>query len=120
VVPLYYRFLDPEAGLGLPLLCHGSLLVVLGAAAGLALGIGLGGSRATVRSILGGISGAAIATVVFELVYALSFTQEAEPSLVPIDRPARALLCLATALLVAGFAAFAVKDGGAPRRARRG
>jgi hypothetical protein len=106
IVPYYYKFLSPTSGLEIPLLSHGAILAILGAASGLALGVGLGGRHVAIRTLLWALSGAIIATIVFEIIGALAFMQEAEPSLVPSDRVARGLLDLSTALLVAGFAAF--------------
>jgi hypothetical protein len=62
--------------LGLALATHGGIWITVGAAAGLALGLGLGGGRVA-RAIIGGILGAAVATVIYEVGGAIAF---------PLDR----------------------------------
>ena len=57
----------------LPLLTLGSICSSVGAAGGLAFGIGLGGRDRWMKSLLGGLVGAALATVVYELVGAIAF-----------------------------------------------
>ena len=55
------------------LLCHEALWAVVGVAGGLAFGLGLGGRGRWWRAAVGGLIGAALATVVYEFVGALAF-----------------------------------------------
>ena len=67
---------DPSStDLIMPLLIHGGLWCGLGAAAGLAYGLGRGGlkPRPLLEGALGGLIGAAIGTVFYELVGAMAF-----------------------------------------------
>jgi hypothetical protein len=57
----------------LPLLTHGAIWSVAGALGGLAFGLGLGGRGRWKATILGGLVGAAAATVVYEICGALAF-----------------------------------------------
>jgi hypothetical protein len=74
VIPLYNRAEELTPGeLGRSLLMHWSLWSALGGAAGLALGMGLGGSSRLLRTVLGGVIGVALGTLVFELIGGLLF-----------------------------------------------
>jgi len=74
VVPLFFRYRDPEAGglIGL-FITHAAIFTGVGAAAGLALGFGLEDRRALGRALFGGILGALVATFVFETASSLAF-----------------------------------------------
>jgi hypothetical protein len=75
IVPLYFRWffrLRPE-GLLPPLLMHGGIWGAIGAAGGLAFGLGRGGRGQAVKALLGGLLGACLGTVLYELIGALVF-----------------------------------------------
>jgi hypothetical protein len=73
-LPLLYARLDPQSGdLLTPLLGHVAAWSAAGAAGGLAFGIGAGREGLWPRTTLGGLVGAALATVVYELAGALLF-----------------------------------------------
>jgi hypothetical protein len=55
------------------LLTHGAIWLAVGAVGGLAFGLGLGGRGRWQATLVGGLIGAAAATVVYELVGALVF-----------------------------------------------
>src|SRR5262245_41147317 len=105
LVPIYFQQTGPESGLAVPLLVYGGILIPLGAACGAGLGFGLGGRDTIIRSALGGLMGALLATIVIEMTYAIAFALEQEPNPISSDRLARLVLHLCTALFVAGFAA---------------
>jgi hypothetical protein len=74
VVSIFFKSYDPQSGdLVLPLFTHGAIWLAVGAVGGLALGLGLGGRGRWKSTLVGGLAGAAAATVVYELVGALVF-----------------------------------------------
>ena len=74
VLPHFFKAYDPQSqDLVLPLLTLGSICSSVGAAAGLAFGIGLGARDHWLKSLVGGLIGAALATVVYEVVGAVAF-----------------------------------------------
>jgi hypothetical protein len=79
LVPLYHaaRAATPDEeitnDLALALLTHAGIWVAIGAAGGLALGLGLGGGARIARAVVGGILGAALATVIYEFGGAVVF-----------------------------------------------
>ena len=78
LVPNFYKKHDPQSGdLIFPMLTHGAIWSVLGAIGGLAFGLALGEKGRWKATLVGGLVGAAAATVVYEIVGVLAF---------PIDR----------------------------------
>ena len=74
VLPNFFKRYDPQSqDLVLPLLTLGAICSSVGAAGGLAFGIGLGGRDRWMKSLVGGLIGAALATVAYELVGAVAF-----------------------------------------------
>jgi hypothetical protein len=74
LVSFFFKRYDPQSGdLMLPLLTHGAIWSVIGALGGLALGLGLGGRGRWRAALVGGLVGAAAATIVYEVVGALVF-----------------------------------------------
>jgi hypothetical protein len=74
LVSNFYKRYDPQGGdLVLPLLTHGAAWSVVGAIGGLAFGLGLGGKGRWKATLVGGLVGAAAATVIYEFVGALAF-----------------------------------------------
>jgi hypothetical protein len=92
--------------LGLALATHGGIWVAVGAAAGLALGLGLGGGRVA-RAIIGGILGAAVATVLYEFGGAIVFPRDKTFEPTAMAPAARLLAHLAVALFVSAGALWA-------------
>jgi hypothetical protein len=126
-VPQYYRAKDLDRSqddLPLALRTHAGIWSLAGAAGGLAFGLGMGrgGFRRTAMAAVGGMMGAGLGAVVFELLGAVTFPIEAytaEPiSNTPGSRfLARLLVAVGTAIGVAiasGHAAIAVSSGGIP------
>jgi hypothetical protein len=64
---------DVTHDLALALRTHGGIWLAIGAAVGVALGLGLGGGARVARATIGGILGAALATVAYEFVGAIAF-----------------------------------------------
>ncbi len=74
LVSIFFKRHDPQSGdLVLPLLTHGAIWSAVGAIGGLAFGLGLGGQGRWKATLVGGLAGAAAATVVYEIVGALAF-----------------------------------------------
>jgi hypothetical protein len=74
LVAFFFKSYDPQSGdLTFPLLTHGAIWSAVGAVGGLAFGLGLGGRGRWKATLVGGLTGAAAATVVYELVGALAF-----------------------------------------------
>ena len=71
VVSVFYKKYDPETGdLVLPMLMHGAIWSAVGASGGLVFGLALGRQGRWKVTLLGGLVGAAAATVVYEIVAA--------------------------------------------------
>ncbi len=82
VVPLHRKYYEPTyPDLKLPILIHGAIWCTIGAVGGLAFGAGLGDRRRIAVSLVGGLIGAALATVLFDLIgaAALPFSQADMP-----------------------------------------
>ena len=74
LVSIFFKSYDPQSGdLVLPLLTHGAIWSTVGAVGGLAFGLGLGGRGRWKATLVGGLTGAAAATVIYEIVGALVF-----------------------------------------------
>ncbi|MFO0892524.1 MAG: hypothetical protein U0790_25695 [Isosphaeraceae bacterium] len=82
ILPLYHSLFRPPSAdnateqLALALAMHGGIWMAIGALSGVALGLGLGEGRIT-RAVIGGILGAAVAAVAYEVGGAVLF---------PLDR----------------------------------
>jgi hypothetical protein len=66
LIPVYFGNLE-TADLTFSLLIHLGIWTLLGAASGVAFGIGSGSRDVFVRSIIGGVTGAALATLLFDV-----------------------------------------------------
>jgi hypothetical protein len=74
LVSNFYKKHEPQSvDMVLPLLTHGGIWAAVGAIGGLAFGLGLGAHGRWKTSVLGGVLGAAAATVIYEIVGALAF-----------------------------------------------
>ncbi len=119
-LPFYFRALDvaPEElsrDVVLPLLVHLGAWSAAGLAGGLALGIGLGtagraGTARAARTAAGGMVGAAIGTVLFELLGSLAFPEAKTGAPISGSWATRLIARLAVAAL-ASLVAAAVAEG---------
>ena len=74
LVSIFFKNHHPQSSdLIYPLFTHGAIWSAVGAVGGLAFGLGLGGRGRWKATLVGGLMGAAAATVVYELVGALFF-----------------------------------------------
>jgi hypothetical protein len=110
LTPVFHRAFNPASPtLILPLLILGGIWTATGAACGLAFGLGLGGRASAVRGLLGGAAGAGVATVVFQLIYAVAFPLERNEQVVLPTWPTRLLGLLCVAMLTAAGATWAYR-----------
>jgi hypothetical protein len=93
-----------------PLLMHGGMWLPAGLFGGLALGLGLGGWKRGIQTAFGGLLGAAIAVVAFEIVGALAFPTAKTAHPVATEAGARLLVHLCVAPLVAIVAAWSASN----------
>lgn len=103
--PVFYRYLEPTTGLMLPLLIHSGIW----AAGGLALGLGLGDRRSVAGAALGGVVGAVVAAIFFELASATLFPTERLAAIVPGEPTSRLIAHGLVGILVALGAAYGVR-----------
>jgi hypothetical protein len=82
----------PKTNLLLAMALHGGIWAAVGAAGGLALGLGWAAKGRIARATAGGLFGAALATVLFELVGGLAF---------PLDATTRPIALTGTTRLLA-------------------
>jgi hypothetical protein len=74
VVSNFFKMHDPQSGdLLLPLISHGAIWSTIGMIGGLALGLGLADLARWKATLVGGLVGAAAATIIYEFVGALFF-----------------------------------------------
>ena len=93
VLPNYFNTHDPQSpDLVQPILTLGSICSSVGAAGGLAFGIGLGGRGRWMKSLVGGLVGAAVATVAYELVGAIAFAADKTELPISQSHATRAML----------------------------
>jgi hypothetical protein len=110
LVPLFYRYLDPESGALLVLfLTHAGIFSAIGIAAGLALGSGLGRRQAIVQAVLGGLLGALVGTLAFETINSLAFPLVRTFEPMSDERVPRLLVHLCVAFFAAFCAGWAVQ-----------
>jgi hypothetical protein len=108
LVSKFFKSYDPQQGdLVLPLLTHGAIWSAVGAVGGLALGLGLGG-KSWRACLVGGLAGAASATVVYEFVGALVFASSKTDLPVSSSITTRAMAHILVAILSAVGAVFAL------------
>lgn len=114
VVPLFFRYLDPEQGLLILFFTHAAIFAGVGAASGLGLALGLGDRSKLSGSVFGGMLGALIGTFAFEAINSLAFPLMRTYEPISTEWFPRLLVytCVATGTaLLAGLAA-----GGSPKK----
>ena len=120
LVSIFFQKHDPQSGdLVLPLLTHGAIWSAVGAIGGLAFGLGLGGRGRWKATPVGGLVGAAAATVVYEIVGALAFATSKTDLPVSASITTRAMAQLLVAILSAVGAVLALRQS-AKSEASRG
>ena len=104
-VPFFFNRYDPHSGdLLFPLLTHGAIWAAAGAIGGLAFGLGQGGQGRWKTTMVGGLAGAAAATIVYELVGALAFVSSGTELPLSSSMTTRAMAQLLVAILSAAGA----------------
>jgi hypothetical protein len=110
LVPVFFRELTDETGMMLGLMVHAGIWVPIGAAAGLALGVGLGSSRAMALALIGGLAGAALGSMAFEVINALAFPNARLDMPIPELRSSRILAALSVAVCTSLGAALGLQE----------
>jgi hypothetical protein len=111
LVSNFYKRHDPQSGdLVLPMLTHGAIWSAVGAIGGLAFGLGLGGKGRWKATVVGGLVGAAAATVIYELVGALAFATSKTDLPLSSSITTRGLAQLLVAILSAVGAVVALRQ----------
>ena len=87
--PIFFRVVTAESGLLPLLLIHAGVWAPVGAAAGLAFGIGLGGPRSIAFAMIGGLAGAALGTMAFEVANSIVFPSIRLDRPIPSEAPSR-------------------------------
>jgi hypothetical protein len=108
LMPFYYANVRANSPV-YSLIVHGGIWAAVGAAAGLAFGMGLGGRDRTIRALLGGVGGALVATVVYELAGILLFPLAQTDRPISLTPATRLLARLIVAVFVAWAAVAAVR-----------
>jgi hypothetical protein len=109
ILPYFFKNQDPHSpDLMLPLLTIGSICAAVGATGGLAFGVGLGGRDRWVKSLVGGLLGAGLGAVVYEVVGAIAFPSDRTDLAISFTPVTRAMLHVLAATLAAVGAALAL------------
>jgi hypothetical protein len=112
LVSLFFNKYDPHSGdLVLPLMTHGAIWSAVGAIGGTAFGLGLGGKGRWMATLMGGLLGAAAASVIYEIVGAIAFASSKTDLPLSAALTTRLLAQFSVALLAAVGAAFASNHG---------
>ncbi|QDV34258.1 hypothetical protein [Tautonia plasticadhaerens] len=121
LAPVYQAHRDAEplsTDLTVPMLVHGGIWTLVGAAGGLAFGLGLGAGRGDlVAAVVGGLIGAALGTLAFEALGAAAFPLDKTHMPVSASGTSRLASRMTVALLAAaGIGAMLTRE---PSRRRR-
>jgi hypothetical protein len=114
MVPIFYRHHSTEPGpmlMLLPLLARAGIWVPIGVAAGLALGLGLGDHRRIPGALIGGLLGATVGTIAFEVINAIAYPLVRTTNVVPVDKIPRLLTHICVAIFTAFLLVMAVREG---------
>ncbi|RUL85285.1 hypothetical protein [Tautonia sociabilis] len=123
VIPAYFEYdTQVQANQGenliIPLLVHVGSWAAAGAAGGLAFGVGLGGTARGLgaRTAIGGLTGAAVGAVAYELIGGIAFPMAKTPQPFAEQLVPRALAMLLTCTFASALAAFSAVDAERGRR----
>lgn len=108
LMPVYRKHLDPaQENLVLPFLVHGAIWAAMGLAGGLAFGLGWGSVGRVARSLVAGLLGAIVGTLLYEIVQAEMFSHIRNDELIAPESVLRALAYFAVCLTAAAAVAIA-------------
>jgi hypothetical protein len=111
ILPIFFKRHDPQTGdLVLPLFTHGGIWSTIGVVGGLAFGLGLGGRGKWKATLVGGLVGAAAATIVYEIVGAVAFASNKTELPLSSAITTRAMAQLLVAVLSAVGAVLALRQ----------
>jgi hypothetical protein len=110
VMPYFHQFgVQITDNLAVPILLHGAIWSAVGAVGGLAFGLGCGNPKSVGRATLGGLIGALLGTVGYELVGALAFPGADTSRALANTGITRLLACTSVAFMTAAGAVLAVQ-----------
>jgi hypothetical protein len=115
LVPVFFDVSNSQTGLPLLFLTHLAIFVGIGATCGLALGWSLGDRKVIVRCMIGGIVGALVGTLAFEVINFVTFPNMRTFEPVPVKTIPRIIMHL---LVAAGIGIFAGRSAGKARLVR--
>jgi hypothetical protein len=115
LVPVFFDVSNSQTGLPFLFLTHLAILAGVGAAGGLALGWSLGDRKVIVRCMIGGIVGALVGTLAFEVINFVAFPNMRTFEPVPVKTIPRIIMHL---LVAAGIGIFAGRSAGKARLVR--
>jgi hypothetical protein len=102
LVSLFFNKYDPQSSdLVLPLITHAAIWSAVGAIGGTAFGLGLGGRGRWMATLVGGLLGAAAASVIYEIVGAIAFASSKTDLPLSAALTTRVLAQFSVALLAA-------------------
>jgi hypothetical protein len=115
-VPFFLRNENTQAeDLFLPLLTHGGIWSLVGTAAGLCLGLGFDGAGTrALRSAMGGLAGAVVATLLYEVAGAVAFPLDQTGQPISAGAGSRLFACLVVSVAIAAVAVKAHRSPGQP------
>jgi hypothetical protein len=110
LLPIFFKRFNPSSNeLMLSLLTVGAIWLSVGAAGGLAFGVALGGRGRWKATLVGGIAGAAVAAIVYEIAGALAFPAGKTDLPLATSLPARAMAHILVAILTAAGAVLSLR-----------
>jgi hypothetical protein len=110
-VPMFFRYLDPESSLMLPLLTHAAIFGLVGAVGGAVFGLGLGRGLSVLRATVGGLAGGLVGTVVFEVLIAIAYPLMKREAPIPLETIPRLAVHLGVAMFTALFVVLSLVSG---------
>jgi hypothetical protein len=115
VFTAYFRMLDGnETDLIPSVMAHAGAWAAAGVAAGLAFGIGLGGRDRIARSLIGGVVGAAVGAMLYDVAGSIAFPLGKTSDPVAASAAARLLAHGVSGLAIAAGAALFAESGSRP------
>lgn len=108
MVPVFFRNIDPQNSALMPFFTRGTIWVALGAFAGLAFGLGRGGAKKAGAGFCGGLIGAALGSVLYEVLTVSFFPLVRQLEPIPTEPKLRLIAHLLVAVPAALGAALAV------------
>ncbi len=108
---VYRKYEDPSGSdLLFPLLIHGVTWSAIAAVAGMAFGFGVGGRGGVMKGLLGGLSGALVAAVLFELTASILFPTHRTTQPISVSQESRLLARMLVSLVASFMVAITLRE----------